>query len=568
MSTGSPEMSALALHVREQPLWLGSDTTPIFAHLATPMTSSSRGGIIIAPAIGRETRMARVALRTLAMTLAGEGFAVLRFDHFGTGDSSGGFDDDRFFVEWTDQVTRGVEFLRSLGSSLVSAVGLRLGATILGRSANLNSLGLSSVVLWDPCESGRSYLRERAAFEAVNRDDDDGTQSGVIEKSEFVFREETKEKLRSLTLLEVEPERLGERVLIITRDDRVTPVKLSRQFDTASVEWETTSEQSAMLEGELPASKVPDVTISRIREWLCSSSSVESPLLAIEVTTAALVGANEGPLRVRERSIAVGPRELFGIVSEPVGEANGPWIVLVNGMNEDHIGPSRCWVELSRRWSSFGLRCVRFDFTSLGESPWPKDDDGPRDASGIGLEDICDVVRALSPEDPTNAVLIGLCSGAHEALQAALQLLPRGLCTINPQVGPGVLRSADRLTESDQHLIQSVTSKLRAFAEGQPWIGKLVWQMCRVFLPSAFSLKVRTTLADSGTEMLLIASPDDVIPFPRVPLLRSLDKRRLVSTKVCRVEVVPGLDHDFLSPAGRTKAIAILDAHILSKFAS
>ena len=61
---------------------------------------------------------------------------------------------------------------------------------------------------------------------------------------------------------------------------------------------------------------------------------------------------------------------MFGIVAEPVGDVRGPLVVMVNGINEDHVGPARLWVDFSRRWAAQGLRCVRFDFSELGESPW------------------------------------------------------------------------------------------------------------------------------------------------------------------------------------------------------
>jgi pimeloyl-ACP methyl ester carboxylesterase len=550
--------------VHERSLWLGTPENPIFARLTTPVTSSIGGGLLISPPIGRESRAARRTLRLLAESIAGEGFAVLRYDHFGTSDSSGGFDDDRFFVEWTEQIRRGVEFLRSLGAPAVSALGMRLGATILGRAAQLQNLDLSSVVLWDPCESGRSYLRERAAFEATAQEDDRPESTRANEKSEFVYREETKETMRTLTLLEVEPEKLAHRILILTRDDRVTSSKLTRQFDAVSVEWDATDEQSALLEVELPFAKLPVRALRRIEDWIVMSKVDGTPLRATSEVTTSPVDAGPGPMSVRERAIAVGPRGLFAIASEPVGEANGPWIVMVNGANEDHVGPSRLWVDLSRRWSSYGLRCVRFDFMGLGESPRSGIDPSASESDDPELADINDVIRALSPDDPSNAVLIGLCSGAHVALRAALQLHSRGVCTINPQVGPALLRTADRLEESEHSLFRRV----RQSVKDQPWIGKLVWQMCRVVLPTAYSLKVRKALAEAGTEMLLIVSPQDINPFPRTPILRSLDQRRLIPTTKCRIDIVPDMDHDFLNSEGRAKAVAILDDHILNIFSS
>jgi pimeloyl-ACP methyl ester carboxylesterase len=550
--------------VNERSLWLGSPANPIFARLTTPVASSICGALLISPPIGRESRAARLTLRLLAVALASEGFAVLRYDHFGTSDSSGDFDADTFFVEWTDQIRRGVELLRSMGAPSVSALGMRLGATILGRAAQLQNLDLSSVVLWDPCESGRSYLRERAAFEAVTQEDDHPESTHVNTKSEFVYRDETKEKMKTLTLLEVEPEKLAGRVLVITRDDRVIPTKLARQFDTASVQWDTSNEQGSLLDVELPFAKLPERALRRIRDWIVESKTDETRILATSELSVGLVGEGPGPMSIRERAISVGPRGLFAIACEPVGEANGPLIVMVNGLNEDHVGPSRLWVDLSRRWSSFGLRCVRFDFIGLGESPGPSIEPSTSELDDPGLRDVYDVVRAISPDDPSNVVLLGLCSGAHLAVRAALRHHYRGVCTINPQVGPAILRTADRLEESEHKLSRT----LRQWVKDQPWIGKLVWQMCRVVLPNAYSFKVRRALADQGTEMLLVVSPQDVIPFPRIPILRSIDKRRLISTEKCRIEVIPDMDHDFLNSQGRAKAVAIIDGHIMSKYAS
>jgi pimeloyl-ACP methyl ester carboxylesterase len=500
----------------------------------------------------------------LAVSIAGEGFAVLRYDHYGTCDSSGDFDDDTFFVEWTDQIRRSVEFLRSIGAPSVSALGMRLGATILGHAAKLHDLELSSVVLWDPCESGRSYLRERATFEAVVQEDGPDANHASV-RSEFVYREETKEKMRSLTLLEVDPEKLAERLLIITRDDRVTPVKLTRQFDAVTVQWESTSEQNALMEVELPAAQLPDRAIRRIRDWVVESKVSETPLLETTDEDMAILGDGPGPMKVRERAISIASPGIFAIVSEPVGDARGPWIVMVNGANEDHVGPSRLWVDLSRRWSSFGLRCVRFDSVGRGESPGLRADSPTTDFKDPSWTEIHDVLRNVSPEDTSNGILIGLCSGAHLALQAARQLHVRGVYIINPQVGPAFIRNQGIQRPATEERI-SAFAQLQKFVKARPWMGRFVRQMCRAFLPSAYSPRVRKTLAHNGTEMLLIASPRDLNPFPRIPILRSLDKRRLVSTGTCRIEVIPSLDHDLLSSEGRAKAVAILDDYVLRSF--
>jgi hypothetical protein len=341
---------------------------------------------------------------------------------------------------------------------------------------------------------------------------------------------------------------------------------MKSHFDDDSVEWAETSEQSDVLEVELPSSVLPMVAISQIRKWIGSSLMPIAPLRLGDAKTTATIGRGEGPMSVRETVLTIAPRGLFAIVCEPVEGAHGPLIVMVPGRNEDHVGPARNWVNLSRRWASYGLRCVRFDFEGLGESAWLLGESDHESAVKTQSESIRSVVVAVSVDDPSNTVFVGLCTGAQKSLESAVSLASRGVCTINPQVGKSIQRATDRMVARNAGKFTSVMTRMKRYVERHEWMGQVVWQAARVFLPSAYSLKVRKNLAENGTEMLLIVSPDDFNPFPRIPLVRSLDKRRLKSTELCRIEIVPGLDHDFFNIAGRTRAIEILDAYVHEKF--
>ena len=89
----SRTMIELSEEVSERSLWLNLENGPIFARLTTPVSGTTRGGILISPPIGSEGRVTRRTFRTFAMTMAAEGFSVLRFDHFGTGDSGGSLEE-------------------------------------------------------------------------------------------------------------------------------------------------------------------------------------------------------------------------------------------------------------------------------------------------------------------------------------------------------------------------------------------------------------------------------------------------------------------------------------------
>ena len=152
------------------------------------------------------------------------------------------------------------------------------------------------------------------------------------------------------------------------------------------------------------------------------------------------------------------------------------------------------------------------------------------------------------------------------ALEAALDLKTRGLYAINPQVGAGVLRSADRLRNSDRGTVRSSAQRFEAILKRYPWIDDAVQRAfvsssCR---PSLRKCALRSRRIIPG--MLIVLGPNDLSPFRRLPVVGSLVGRRLLSSEHIRVEIVPGLDHDFLSTLGRARAIDIIDRHVVETY--
>src|SRR5665213_31090 len=432
-------MSIHEEQIREESLWFGSTDRPLFGRLTTPVSETATGGVLLSPPIGRESRLARRALRSLAIYLAIDGYVSLRFDHFGTGDSSGSMDDDGLDRAWVEGVHQGVELLRSLGISSVSAVGMRMGATILGAAALVNDMNLTSFAMWDPCESGRTYVRELRALGKLRRH---VVTVGLGEPTtmlEYPLSDEVANRIGQFNLNEPAPRPSAERVLIVLRDDRTVSKEFRERWDSEHVDWAMTYEQGAMLDTELPDSVQPALAIAQIRAWLTAPEAQQSEYSISRRSLDAVITNESNAFPVRERVVELGTQRMFGVVSEPLDVVRGPLIVMVNGINEDHVGPSRLWVQLSRRWAGLGLRCVRFDFTELGESPWlPGQPDRPM-FDKTQRYDIGAVVGALNPENPAEPVLIGLCSGAQVALEAALDLKTRSFYAINPWVGAGAL---------------------------------------------------------------------------------------------------------------------------------
>ena len=112
---------------------------------------------------GEEAARAHRIFRVLAMQLERAGYAALRFDYSGTGDSLG--DSAAATVDaWVGDVLAAGERLRAVtGASRVAVVGLRFGATLAILASARGDLRPRQLVLWDPVVDGVAYLRELVA---------------------------------------------------------------------------------------------------------------------------------------------------------------------------------------------------------------------------------------------------------------------------------------------------------------------------------------------------------------------------------------------------------------------
>ena len=100
--------------------------------------------------------------RVLATQLERAGYAALRFDYSGTGDSLG--DSQAATIDaWVGDVAIAAERLKSAsGAARLAVVGLRFGATLATLAGARGDLRLRHLVLWDPIVDGAAYIRELA----------------------------------------------------------------------------------------------------------------------------------------------------------------------------------------------------------------------------------------------------------------------------------------------------------------------------------------------------------------------------------------------------------------------
>jgi uncharacterized protein len=138
------------------PFFFGPRARQLYGVLHEPQTPGSEG-ILLCQAGPQQAMRLTWLVRYVAGQLAAAGFPALRFDYFATGDSSGD-SDAATLQQWREDVLTAADELRDrCGVSKVSAIGLRLGATLFASCAGLQ---LSHALLWEPVIDGRAYVRE------------------------------------------------------------------------------------------------------------------------------------------------------------------------------------------------------------------------------------------------------------------------------------------------------------------------------------------------------------------------------------------------------------------------
>src|SRR5262249_31605258 len=114
------------------PLYLGPRSRMRFAWYHPPAAEVSKGvGVVLCNTLGNEALRAYGTLRHLAEILAAQGFAALRFDFHGTGDSGGSEGDPDRVATWLEDIDVAIEGLRDRARlHTVALAGLRLGGTL------------------------------------------------------------------------------------------------------------------------------------------------------------------------------------------------------------------------------------------------------------------------------------------------------------------------------------------------------------------------------------------------------------------------------------------------------
>jgi alpha-beta hydrolase superfamily lysophospholipase len=562
--------------------WFGPEDRPLAGWLHLPESGVARAGIILCPSLGVEALVAQPAYLRLARHLEAMGFAVLRFDYSATGDSAGSIE-AASIEQWVEDIRSARDLVVSSGAERIGIVGLRIGATLAARSLVTHG-AYDAVALWDPCATGRAFLREQQALKALtfSVSSPDADEQG-LDLLSFWMPTSLAADLGAMTL--DGSERLDSvKALLVTRANRPKPPQVREWLEHSHAEEVDAKGQEDFLDVPAGISVLPLDTIDGIAKWLDRTFDARATPMRLLGSSEAIVDHDAEGRPVVERLSFFGSAGLFGVVTEPAFNGGLPPVVLLNVGLLHHVGPGRLWVDLAREWASKGIRVLRFDLGGIGESPaLPYRSDGveyPLEA----VDNIVDAMRLVAPDDYENVILVGICSGAYHALETGIALNITGAAIINPilsfdptEVREGRPLDTRRNAVQPRHEIVRWMRESRAItriARWPPllkvrqssrvaqvideWTPEFVWNLLDKTGTIRSGASVLETIGSGGTSILLICGEEEARTFRRAG--KRIDA--LISAGVLTFEVLPGLDHSLFSAKSRRDATRWLDGFV------
>jgi dienelactone hydrolase len=569
--------------LRSVALWLGTPDRPLLCWLDLPDDGLVAGAAVLCPTMGLEAEYSVRAVRDLAHRLAAAGWAAVRLDYAASGDSAGTWTDPDLVQDWLGNVRTAIEYARGLGAPRLAVVGLRIGATLAAAEVARGE-GVDDLVLWDPCATGRAFLREQRAFWAFLRDQavDWGTLragevwgsggdagDGSVEGPGVLFSAATVSDLEPLA---IDPgAATATRELLLFRQGRKPPRALAARLALSHVESEEVVGQDALLD---VSAVTPDRALDRMVAWLTEAGGPPVRVEPPEPGTAEVQRSADGAA-VLERPLEIGPARLFGILSEPEGGVaqSAPTVIFLNAGRIGHHGPARLWVDLARSWAAEGIRSLRVDLSGIGDSPTRPGRTEQVEFPADALEDLADIRRAMGVETGTDLFFVGLCSGGYHAIESALESPVAALFLVNPAItyyrvgDPPPRRFEPDATPgfddrqgwgANRQVLSRVMGRLGPLADAARWIPGVWWVHKQLFVTMS-PARMFERLERSGVDVLVVLGTVEAEELCRGEYRRL---GALVRKGGLTMETMPSLEHSLFERTGRDRVAELLKTHV------
>lgn len=446
---------------RAQAGWFGPEERARFGWFYLPSQVHDATGVVIVPPFGPEDASAHRTLRHLAEACATAGFATLRFDLDGCGDSVGNDSEPDRVENWIGSVLDACDVVRRSGASRVVLVGIRLGAMLAALAARRRH-DVAALVAFNAVVRGSGWLRELHAFQMamdLGAPPTAAKQEGQ-ESSGFLLSRETCESLKGIDLTRGAAP--APRVLLLERDD--LPVSRSwhdrLQAEGCRVEQRRIPGYVDMMADahiNSVAQAFIDACVDHLRGLGTPVETTPAPRLPLH-PSAVLAS---GDAWIEETVVSPGDG-IFGILAKPRHREPDRALLVLNAGSVRHIGPGRFDVDFARCMAAAGMQVLRVDLTGIGDSPARE---GAVENLPFGpdcVRDTAACVEWLRARGVRELTVGGICSGATHALRAAIAgqaidavyLINCGLFTVKP----GFDHAADKRFDDIVHYSRSVKS--------------------------------------------------------------------------------------------------------------
>jgi hypothetical protein len=562
----------MPLTTTEVPTFFGPSDSPLFGVVHLPVDNQIRGGVLICGSLGKEGMDSVRLHRVLAGSLARRGFGVLRFDYLGLGDSAYAQVRDDAVANWVASVGHALEYLTLIGAESATAIGIRAGCLILNEYL-AQSHTVNRVVYLDPYGTGRRYLREHTTLFRLSVGEDAATP-GEVSIIGGRLSDHAAAEFAALRMGANPVSAHGvDNVLLVGRpaetDKRVTALASAEGVD--SIITGGLPECAAPTPMPLP---IPFTAVDSIIDWIDGNVPTRTHRAVPQYLTTATMPA-EGPdgVDVFESIERIEPNGLFAIRTLPRrrGPAPAKTVLFFVTANDLHVGPAREWVELSRRIAAAGSQAVRWDPAGQGLSGQISRDRWRRVYSKADITESVAVARHAC-QDAGKLELVGICSGGWNAAQAARNIGAQSAILVNVEVWnwrvtPTLLEqwgfrkktlntnavsdtgggpSESRTTKRRKALLNLARELTKSFMHNHlpRYVLRMLSRVGLVYLPE----DVLTTLAHGGTDVTLIAAPEDLESFTAKGGRAALDRLQWTSQPP-RLIAIPTGDHPANHPA-------------------
>lgn len=147
--------------VSESPFFFDLGKDRLFAVHHRPPAGEPRRGLVVCPALAEERLWAHRVYVGLARELAAQGFAVLRFDFRGEGDSDLDFEEATLESRVEDALRAAAVLLeREPGLQRCFFLGHRVGCAVAARAVTRAAQLAEGLIAWDPIENGATYFMQ------------------------------------------------------------------------------------------------------------------------------------------------------------------------------------------------------------------------------------------------------------------------------------------------------------------------------------------------------------------------------------------------------------------------